>query len=127
MQSRNVVIRRNSCNWRPGKKRKTEIQRSMSVAGFINPVVGVAVFAVFAGLLYIYSINQSAVKGYQIRQIEKEISQIKGENESLRIREAELKSLYKIEQASKDLNMSKADSVTYLEGANPLALNMSAR
>jgi len=99
----------------------------MSVAGFINPVVGVAVFAVFAGLLYIYSINQSAVKGYQIRQIEKEISQIKGENESLRIREAELKSLYKIEQASKDLNMSKADSVTYLEGANPLALNMSAR
>ncbi|KKT87391.1 MAG: hypothetical protein UW87_C0035G0002 [Candidatus Moranbacteria bacterium GW2011_GWC2_45_10] len=73
------------------------------------------------------SINQSAVKGLQIRKIEKEISQMKKENESLKIKEAELKSLYKIEQFSKDLNMSEAAEVTFLDESNPLALHSAAK
>ncbi|HAV11825.1 MAG TPA: hypothetical protein DCX32_04790 [Candidatus Moranbacteria bacterium] len=99
----------------------------MNASGFVNPVVVVVVFAVFAALLYIYSINQSAVKGLQIRKIEKEISQMKKENESLKIKEAELKSLYKIEQFSKDLNMSEAAEVTFLDESNPLALHSAAK
>jgi len=127
MKNRSVVIRKGSCQWKPQTKRKTEIQHSMNASGFVNPVVVVVVFAVFAALLYIYSINQSAVKGLQIRKIEKEISQMKKENESLKIKEAELKSLYKIEQFSKDLNMSEAAEVTFLDESNPLALHSAAK
>ncbi len=127
MKNRSLVIRSNQCQWKPQTKTKTQIQHKINAAGFINPVVIVVVFSVFAGLLYIYSINQSAVKGLQIRRIEKDISQMRKENESLKIREAELKSLYKIEQFSKDLNMSEAAEVTFLDEVSPLALNSSAK
>ncbi len=125
MRKRNVVIRNKTCSWKPQTKRKTEIKYKMSTAGFVNPVAAVVVLAVFAAFFYMYSINQSAVKGLQFRKIEKEISQIKKENESLRIKEAELKSLYKIEQFSKDLNMLEASEVTFLDETNPLAMNSS--
>lgn len=123
MKNRSVVIRSRSCQWKPQTKTKIQIQHKINAAGFINPVVVVVVFSMFAALLYMYSINQSAIKGLEIRKIEKEISQIKKENESLKIREAELKSLYKIEQFSKDLNMSEASNITFLDEASPLALN----
>lgn len=125
MIKRSVVIRRGVCQWKPQTKTKTEIQHKINAAGFVNPVVVVSVFAIFSALLYIYSINQSAVKGFQIRAIEKEISQIKKENESLKIKEAELKSLYKIEQFSKDRNMAEAAEITFIDEASPLALHSS--
>jgi len=129
MKKRNVVIRRPSSQWRPQLKRKIKIQNQLNInaAGFINPVVIVAVFAAFSGLFYMYSINQSAVKGFQIRTIEKEIAQIEKENELLRIREAELKSLGVIEQFGKDSNMAETSEVIFLDEAAPLALNSPAK
>lgn len=127
MQKRSVVIRRKSRESRPQTKRKINLQHEFNAAGFINPVAGVVILAVFAGLLYVYSINQSAVKGYQIKQIENEIAQVRKENETLKIKEAELKSLYKIEEASKDMNMLEADSITYLDDSNVLAFNTNKK
>ncbi|EKE16207.1 MAG: hypothetical protein ACD_11C00027G0007 [uncultured bacterium] len=99
----------------------------MSASGFVNPVVSVVVLGIFAGLLYVYSINQSAVKGFQMKKVEKEITQLKNENELLKIKEAELKSLYKIEQSSKDLNMLEVAEIKYLDETNSLALNSSVK
>jgi len=107
----------------PQIKRKIKTQHKTNAAGFVSPVVIVVVLAMFAALSYIYSINQSAVKGLQIRKIEKEISRMKNENDALKIKEAELKSLYKIEQFSKDLNMSEAVEVTFMDENSPLAMN----
>lgn len=123
MHSRSVVIRRNSCRWTPQTKTKIKTKKSIiSTSGFVSPMTVAVVFAVFSGLLYIYSINQSAVKGYQIRKIEKEIAQMRNENDMLKIREAELRSFYKIEETSKNLNMSEAKDITYVEGSASLAL-----
>lgn len=77
---------------------------------------------VVAGILYIYSINSSAVKGYQIKQVEKEISDLQKENEKLKIQEAELKSLYHVEEASKQLNMGEMKNISYIEETSPVAL-----
>jgi len=127
MLKRNLVIQNNSiCSWRP-KKIKTNIKQGTRVAGFFNPVVGTVVFAVFSGLFYLYSINQSAIKGFQIRQIEKEMYQMKDENEALKIKEAQLKSLYNIEQNSQDLNMVEVAQVKYLDDSNSFALNSSSK
>lgn len=123
MIKRSVVIRKRSCQWMPQIKRKIKTQHKTNAAGFVSPVVIVVVLAMFAALSYIYSINQSAVKGLQIRKIEKEISRMKNENDALKIKEAELKSLYKIEQFSKDLNMSEAVEVTFMDENSPLAMN----
>ena len=132
MTTRTIIIRRGSyCQWplkkaRRGKifgetKRKIENTKA-EILGFINPVFMVLVLVVLAGFFYLYSINCTAAKGSQVKQVEKDISELKSQNEQLKIREAELKSLYHVEEATKDLNMAKLHSVVYVEEVGPFAL-----
>lgn len=121
MTKRTVVIRRRSCNWQPKTNNKIKKQRTHS-AGFINPVFVVLVCAIFSGLMYLYSINQTAVKGLEVRQIEKEIAQAQKENENLKIKEAGLKSLYFVEEKSKELNMSQLKDVQFVEENGQVAM-----
>lgn len=78
-------------------------------------VLGVLLAVFVAGGGYVYSVNQNAVHGYQIRSLEKEISVLKQENAKLKIREADLLSLYRIESIGGELEMQKPESVLYLE------------
>ncbi len=123
MTKRTVVIRSRASSWQPNIKRKIKptIQLSQSTAGFINPVFVVLICAVFSGVFYVYCINQTATKGIAIGRVEKEIAKEKAENESLRIRQAQVKSLYRIEELSKDLNMVSAQNVIYLEESPAVA------
>lgn len=69
-----------------------------------------------AGGCYLYSVNQSAVQGYHMRTLEKEIDVLKQENAELRIAEADLRSLSRIESTGEELRMQKMETVRYLEG-----------
>ncbi|EKE18714.1 MAG: hypothetical protein ACD_9C00255G0001 [uncultured bacterium] len=111
--------------WQSNTKRKIIplAVRKSSTAGFISPVFVVLACTAFAGLFYIYSVNQTAVKGIAIRNVEKEILQQKKNNETLKIKEAELKSLYHIESTSQQLNMFRATNVKYLEETPSVAYN----
>ena len=91
------------------------------LSGFISPVFVVLACTAFSGLLYIYSINQTAVKGIEMRRVEQEIANQKKTNEALKIKEAELKSLYRIEQQSKELNMVDCPDVKYIEENSSVA------
>lgn len=121
MKNRTVVIRKRSCMWQPKIKRNIKIQTKAQKtfkfrnAGFVNPVLIVAVCAVLFGFLYLYSINQTATKGIEIRNAEKQLSQMQDENRSLKIREAQLESLYQIEDASKNMNMVNVGNSAYVE------------
>lgn len=127
MINRTVVIRRRSLNWQPKIKRKIQTQwqpvsaLKSYTAGFISPVFIVLACAMFSGLFYIYSVNQTAVKGIEIRNVEKNIAEQQKNNESLRIREAELKSLYHIEEESKQIEMINIANVKYLEESPSVA------
>ena len=92
-----------------------------NAAGFISPVFIVLACTAFSGLFYIYSVNQTAIKGIAIRNAEQEISRKQKDNEALKIKEAELKSLYNIEQTSKQLNMVDAANVKYIEESPSVA------
>jgi len=96
-------------------------------AGFISPVFIVLACAVFSGLFYIYSVNQTAVKGIEIRNVEKDIAQQQKNNESLKIKEAELKSLYHIEEESKQIDMVNAANVKYLGESPSVAFGTASR
>lgn len=74
---------------------------------------------------YLYSVNQSAVQGYHLRTLEKEIGKLRQENSELKISEADLRSLYRIEAMGEELNMQKSDTVTYLEEREPASLSFS--
>lgn len=115
-----VAIGGNYCRWKTKTNRNTNI-KNYSRPGFVSPWFVIAVFLIFSGI-YLYYTNSSAAKGYQIRQVEKEISDLKKENEQLKIREAELKSLYNIEELSRELNMAKAVQVSFIEEKSPVAM-----
>jgi len=133
MINRTVVIRRTSSNWQPKIKRKIQTQwqpisaLKSRAAGFISPVFIVLACAVFSGLFYIYSVNQTAVKGIEIRNVEKDIAEQQKDNESLRIKEAELKSLYNIEEESKQINMINAANAQYLEESLSVAYRTASK
>jgi uncharacterized membrane protein (DUF106 family) len=123
MTNRTVVIRRKSFNWRQKTKRKIQpavILKSRS-AGYISPVLIVFVCAAFSGLFYVYLVNQTAVKGIEMRRAEKEIANQQKDNETLKIREAELKSLYHIEEQSKQLEMVNSTGIKYIEESPSVA------
>lgn len=135
MNQRTVVIRRNYCRWSAQKQKPKKDLMNMSAAaegalrplkaGFVNPVVSLCIFGICSGLFYLYSINQSAIKGVEIRDIEKQISEMRRQEEVLTIREAELKSLYHIESAAANLNMAAVDQVRYIDDAAAVAFGRS--
>lgn len=95
---------------------------SSKVHGSIKPGVLVFIFFFLAGGIYLYSLNASAVQGYQIREVETEMGKLRKENEQLKIKEAELKSLYYIEESSRKSNMGEFKEVSYVVERGPVAM-----
>jgi cell division protein FtsL len=119
-----IIWRRGSvCRWQPPQVKKTKINIKVeNISGFVKPRVLILLFAAAAAGFYIYSINNSAVQGQQIKKIENSISELRKEQEDLKIREAEVKSLKFIEDSSKQINMSETVQVSYIEAKSPLAM-----
>lgn len=108
-------------SWQQNTKRKKNTEKK-NIKGFINSDFLVVVLLIIVAAAYLYSINSSAVKGYQIRQAEKKVLELKKENENLKIKEAELKSLYHIEESSRNLNMENLKNVSYIQETGPMAM-----
>ena len=133
MVNRRIIARADLCHWQLKRKpariqfRKSEAAtgsntKTKNISGSIDLKFVVIFFAILVGIFYIYSITNSATKGSNILKMEKEIAQLKKESEELRIKEAELKSLYHIEEESKKLNMAEITSISYIEKSGPMAL-----
>lgn len=66
-------------------------------------------------LTYLISINNTATKGIEISQMQREIEKLKEQNRALEIQANELKSLERIEQLSNnDLSMVVSKNYKYL-------------
>lgn len=93
-----------------------------AASAHVAVVVILALLLVSAGL-YVYSVNRSSVQGYAMRTHENELKQLKKINVELRVREAEAKSLTRVEAGSADLRMEKAEITTVLNaGMNAVAI-----
>ena len=108
-------------SWQQNTKRKTNTEKA-NIKGFINSTVLIIALLIVSAGIYLYSINSSASKGYQMRHVEKDIDSLRKENENLKIKEAELKSLYHIEESSKNLNMEDLKNVSYIQETGPVAM-----
>lgn len=75
------------------------------------------------GGMYVFAVNERAVYGYDIRTLEKELTVLKKENAQLRLREAEGRSLLKVEAGSATLRMERADPIDQVtvEKSGPVA------
>lgn len=83
-------------------------------------LLGLAVFIL--GIVYLYQINSIVTKGYDIRDAESQIKDLKQENDKLKIKEVELKSMYNIEKSMEDLDLVSSQTVSYLEMEKPVAM-----
>lgn len=75
-----------------------------------------------AGSVYLYQVNSIVTKGYEIREKETRIQDLKKEGQQLKIKEVELKSMYNIEKSMNDLNLVTTPSVSYVEENEPMAM-----
>lgn len=78
-------------------------------AAHVAIVVLLSLSFVSAGL-YVFAVNRSAVQGYAIRTLEKDVKELKKVNTELRVREAEAMSLSQVEAGSSELRMEKAEA-----------------
>jgi hypothetical protein len=79
-------------------------------------------FVVFFGAFYLREVNSLATKGYEIKQIENKIVELKEINKKNKIHEMELRSMYNIENEMKDFNLVSSTNVTYLEVNDSVAM-----
>ncbi len=75
-----------------------------------------------AGVLYIFEVNDRATLGYKYKQKEQKIQELKDQNAKLKIREAELRSMYNIEQKTKELNMIVPQNISYMSLPGNMAM-----
>ena len=106
-------------------RNENPIENNLSQRGFFSAnKISLLVFGSVAllGSFYLYSINKTAVLGFSIRTAENKVATLRQENNQLKIKEAELKSLYRIEETGQRLNMFEVQQVRYLDESSPLAL-----
>ncbi len=77
---------------------------------------------VFAGLSYLFVINQTSVGGYQLEELQRNIDKSKREYRQLDLSRAELQSMAAIQEAGSRMQMVAADSVQYLPSVGGAAV-----
>lgn len=121
MHAKSVYLRRSRYYFGAAAKTKTKKERkSRSFSKLVFVLAFTIIVAIFS---YIFSINSAAIKGYNFRKTENELNSLIKANEDLKIKEAELRSLRNVEEASKKLNMAEIKSISYIQETSPFALN----
>lgn len=104
------------------QKRKIVEKEKPKKVSKLTLVVVLLFFVFCAGIMYIFQINKMATMGYEIKKTEEQIEELKKQNEALRIRAAELKSMHKLESDKERMNMKKPDEIGYIEVDDPVAM-----
>lgn len=108
-----------------GVRRKLTTVTHWSVLGTSHLALLLIAAGCFAlGGFYVFAVNERAVYGYDMRVLEQEITALEKENATLRLREAEGRSLARVEAGSATLRMERAepDQELIIERGGPIAL-----
>lgn len=100
-----------------GSGEKGSIRIGLAGAGFL-----IIFFLIFSSAFYLFQVNDLAVKGYDIRDLENRISELDKENKQMQIHEMELRSMYVIEKSAQDFNLVSPVNVSYVEINNTVAI-----
>ena len=98
-------------------KKRGSVKIGLMGAGFL-----MIVSVILGSAFYLFQVNDLAMKGYEIRDWENRIAELKKENKKMQIREMELRSMYAMEKVASDFNLVNPTNVSYLELNGPVAL-----
>ena len=96
---------------------KGNIKIGMAGVGFL-----MIFFVIFISAFYLFQVNNLAIKGYEVKDLENKISELEKNNKEMQIREMELRSMYAIETAAKNFDLLDSTNITYLEINGPVAI-----
>lgn len=68
---------------------------------------------VFFGFLYLFQVSSSTTKGYEVKNLERRLVELKESNRRLELETASLKSIQNLETEVKSLNLVPSDGVNY--------------
>lgn len=105
-----------------GKKNINQEEKNEKGLSKTNPVFALAFLIVIMGSFYLYQVNDLATKGFDIRDLEKQIQDLEKDGKQMQIKEVELRSMYNIEKSTGELNLVNPSNVTYLEVNGPVAM-----
>ncbi len=103
-------------------ERKVTLKAHKAKVGRVTSSFFLVALVCALGVYYIFEVNKIAVRGYEIRELESKLEKIKKDNETLQIQAAELKSMYKIEERTKELNMIVPKDISYLNLPGDVAM-----
>lgn len=98
-------------------RNKGSIRVGLVGAGFL-----MIFFVIFVSAFYLFQVNNLAIKGYEVKDLENKINELEKSNKEMQIREMELRSMYAIETAAKNFDLLDSANVTYLEINGPVAV-----
>ncbi len=104
------------------KQTKSFVQAIEEHVALINIIVLALILIV--GMLYIIQVNRSVTKGYEIRDLETAISDLRLETERLESQVAESRSMAEIDERVQMLGMVPSSGPEYVSAGTPtVALN----
>ena len=114
-----IINNKHAVEKKPGREtgKRGSIEIGLAGAGFLMVMV-----VVFFSAFYLFQVNDLAVKGYEIRELETKIANLEKDNKKMQIREMELRSMYAVEKVAADFNLVSPVNVSYLELNDLIAL-----
>ncbi len=74
-----------------------------------------SLFVFLSGIVYVLETNRLAAMGNERRKAKEKLESLKKENEQMKLKEAQLRSIYELEKARKSLSLKKPEKVEFLE------------
>lgn len=109
----------------PASKSKNNFSRKnrLSAKFFISKLGGVflAILIIFSFVSYLIQVNSLATKGYQIKELEKQLNELMAEKADLELETLSLQSLSAVKDRINDLGMVASGQAEYLSIAAPVA------
>lgn len=101
----------------------SSVKKTKNVAAFLSRnlvVVNLLLFVLTVSMAasYIVQVNRSATKGYQIRELENSINQLELDNQTMKVKIAEAKSMENISAKVPMLGMIKVETQQYVSGGS---------
>lgn len=77
------------------------------------------VLLIISGLAYFWQINSLSTRGFKIKELEKDIQQLKSDNQKLELEVTNEQSMFNLDEQIKSLNMVELTQVEYLRPTGP--------
>jgi uncharacterized membrane protein (DUF106 family) len=82
--------------------------------GRINLSILIFSIILITGFIYLWQMNCLVNQDYKLRSFQKDLKALQEENKKLQATMAQMQSLPKLQEATQNLNLLKADNISYL-------------